>query len=192
MSDKRVIVLAASPRKGSNSTLLAEKAAEGVNAAGAVAEIINLGELNIGPCQACDSCRKAPGAGCIIDDEMQPLYGKIRDAEGLVFASPVYWFNMSAQLKLFIDRTYAMRLGDKHGLTGKKIGVILTYADDDIFVSGGINALRSIQDVCAYVDAELVGSVYGTADKPGSLKGDQKLLDKAYRLGEEIAEAVSA
>ena len=185
----RVLVLAASPRREGNSTILAQRAAEGVEATGGAADVIQLGGLNIHPCTACEVCRSGPDAECIFDDDMQPLYEKLRESDGVIFASPVYWFNMSAQLKLFIDRTYAMRKGDKHGLSNKIIGVILTYEDEDIYASGGVNALRSIQDICNYVKADLVGSVYGTTSKPGEAKNNQQLLQKAYELGKKIAEA---
>lgn len=187
MSTRHVLILAASPRREGNSTILAMRAAEGVESLGGVADVVRLGELSIGPCTACDACRTGSGSGCIIDDDMQPLYEKLREADGVIFASPVYWFKMSAQLKLFIDRTYAMRVGDRHGLTGKTIGVILTYEDDDVYASGGVNALRSIQDICNYVNADLAGAVYGTAGKVGEVKNNEKLLEKAYELGKEIA-----
>lgn len=187
MSNSHVLVVAASPRIESNSTILALRAAEGVKAVGGVAEVLKLGEISIAPCTACDACRASPEAGCVIDDDMQPLYDKIQESEGIIFASPVYWFNVSAQLKLFLDRTYGMRKGDIHGLTGKKIGVILTYADSDIYVSGGVNALRSFQDICSYVGADLVGMVYGTTGSAGAVNDNEQLLQRAYELGKSVA-----
>jgi len=184
---RRVLILAASPRNNGNSTILASKAAEGVKAAGGEADLVPIGKLKIAPCNACDACRAKPEAGCVIKDDMQPLYKKIEDAQGVIFATPVYWFNMSAQMKLFIDRTYAVHGEGGYALTGKDIGVILTYEDEDVFVSGGINALRSFQDICAYVKANLVGMVYGSAGKVGEIQANEKLLQKAYDLGRKIA-----
>jgi multimeric flavodoxin WrbA len=184
---KRILVIAASPRANGNSNILASKAAEGVNACGGQADLVLIGNLRIAPCNGCDACRANPDAGCVINDEMQPLYPKIRDAEGLIFATPVYWFNMSAQIKAFIDRSYAIQGKDSWAFTGKDVGVILTYGDTDIFTSGGINALRSFQDICSYVKANLVGAVYGSADKPGDIQDNTGLLEKAYKLGEQMA-----
>ena len=183
---KRVLIVAASPRKNGNSTILALKAAEGVNSNGGEADVAPIGNLKIAPCNACDICRDKPEEGCVIKDDMQPLYQRIKDAEGIIFASPVYWFNLSAQMKLFIDRTYAVKDGGDYALSGKDVGVILTYEDEDIFASGGINALRSFQDICAYVRADLVGTVYGSADKAGAVQANGKLLQKAYDLGRKI------
>jgi multimeric flavodoxin WrbA len=183
---KRVLILTASPRKNGNSTVLALKAAEGVKAEGGEADVVPIGNLKIAPCNACDSCLVKPEAGCVIKDDMQPLYQKIRDAKGVIFASPVYWFNVSAQMKLFIDRSYAIQGKGYYAFTGKNVGVILTYADEDVFASGGINALRSFQDICAYSKANLVGAVYGSADKAGDVQVSGKLLQKAYDLGKKL------
>jgi multimeric flavodoxin WrbA len=183
---KRVLIVTASPRKNGNSTILALKAAEGVNANGGEADVASIGNLKIGPCTACDKCRDLPEEGCVIKDDMQPLYKKIKDAQGVIFATPIYWFNVSAQMKLFIDRTYAMKDGSNYAFTGKDMGVILAYEDEDVFASGGINALRSFQDIFDYVKANLVGMVYGSADKAGDVQTNEKLLQKAYGLGKKI------
>ena len=184
---KKVLIVASSPRPRSNSTALALKAAEGVKDARAEAEVVQIGNSNIKPCTACDACRNNPDKKCIIDDDMQPLYGKIKESQGIIFATPVYWFNMSAQMKLFIDRTYATREGNLYALTGKDVAVILTYEDKDVFASGGINALRSFQDIFKYVSANLVGAVYGTANKQGEVQSNESLLKEAYKLGRRIA-----
>ena len=183
---KRVLILAASPRKNGNSTILALKAAEGVKAEGGEADVVEIGHLKIAPCNACDSCITKPEAGCVIKDDMQPLYQKIRAAQGIIFATPVYWFNMSAQMKLVIDRAYAIQGKEYFAFTGKDIGVILTYGDVDVFASGGVNALRSFQDICAFVKANLVGTVYGTANKAGEVQTNRELLQKAYDLGRKL------
>jgi multimeric flavodoxin WrbA len=183
---KRVLILTASPRKNGNSTILALKAAEGVNANGGEADVTPIGNLKIAPCNACDICRDKPEMGCVIKDDMQPLYQQIKDAHGIIFATPVYWFNVSAQMKIFIDRTYATYDGGDYAFTGKNVGVILAYEDEDVFVSGGINALRSFQDIFTYVKANLVGMVYGSAGKAGEVQTNAKLLQKAYDLGRKI------
>lgn len=117
---------------------------------------------------------------------MQEIYPKIRKADGIVFASPIYWFNITAQMKLFIDRTYAIQSNGKYAFSDKDVGVVLTYADRDIFSSGGINALRSFQDIFAFVGANLVGMVYGTAEKPGDMEKNQNHIDNAFELGIQL------
>jgi multimeric flavodoxin WrbA len=90
-------------------------------------------------------------------------------------------------MKSFIDRTYAIYSKGTYAFTGKDVGVILTYEDEDVFASGGVNALRSFQDAFAYVKANLKGMVYGTANKAGEVQANKKLLQRAYDLGKKLA-----
>jgi multimeric flavodoxin WrbA len=188
MNQKKLfLIVAASPRKEGNSTLLALQAAKGIEKEGAKVDFVTIGTLNIAPCNGCDLCISHPEEGCVIKDDMQPLYQKIKDARGIIFATPIYWFNISAQMKAFIDRAYAIQGEDYYAFSGKNVGVILTYGDSDVFNSGGINAIRSFQDIFSYVNANLVGMVYGSADKPGEIQNNLDLLQKAFDLGKKLA-----
>jgi multimeric flavodoxin WrbA len=189
MPEKKILVIAGSPRRHGNSTILAETAAEAAREAGADVEVIHLGELSISPCTACDACRKNPNGGCIIQDDMVAIYPKLEEVNGLILASPVYWFTMSAQLKAFIDRTYAMGEGEKYGLGGKSVGIIMTYADADLFSSGAVNALRTFQDIFAYVESKIVGIVHGSAEKAGDIQSNEAVLTQAAELGKNVATA---
>ncbi len=70
---------------------------------------------------------------------------------------------------------------------GKRFGIVLTYADEDPFSSGAVNALRTFQDALGYVGAEIVGMVYGSASEKGEIKKNKSLLKKAYQLGKDLA-----
>ena len=143
--------------------------------------------MNISPCSACNYCRSNPEAGCRNRDDVQPLYAKIREAQGILFATPIYWFNMSAQMKLLIDRTYAVRFEGSYALTVKDVGVILTYEDEDIYALGGVNALRTFQDIFWYVRANPVGAVYGTVGNPWDAQDNPTLMQKALRPRQEAS-----
>jgi multimeric flavodoxin WrbA len=183
---KNVLVLLGSPRKKGNSTTLAEKIIEGAKAAGAAVEKIYLHGRNIAPCRACYACRKPNSRGCAIDDDMQPIYKKLVAADAWVIASPVYWFSMSAQTKLFLDRCFALLAHKNNAFAGKRIAIAMSFADADPFVSGCVNALRTFQDAFAYVGANIVGMVYGSADKPGEIKSNQDLMSEAEALGRKL------
>jgi len=183
---KKILVLLGSPRKKGNSTTLAEEIIKGAEAAGATAEKIYLHGLKIAPCQACYACRKPNSRSCAIDDDMQVIYQKLIEADAWVIASPVYWFTMSAQTKLFMDRCFALFNIHKEALAGKSIAVAMSYADADPFMSGCVNALRTFQDAFAYVGANIVGMVYGSADKPGDIKSNQALMAEAEALGRRL------
>ena len=186
---KKVLVLLGSPRKKGNSTTLAEKIIEGAKAAGAAVDKIYLHGRNIAPCRACYACRKPNSRGCAIDDDMQPIYKKLIEADAWVIASPVYWFTMSAQTKLFLDRCFALLAGKNNAFAGKRIAIAMSFADADPFASGCVNALRTFQDAFAYVGANIVGMVYGSADKPGEIKANEYLMSEAVALGRQLAES---
>jgi multimeric flavodoxin WrbA len=124
---------------------------------------------------------------CVIEDDMQILYPKLRNADAIVIASPIYWFTMSAQTKLCIDRWYALEGPRGNALAGKQIGIVLTYGDSNQFTSGAINAMRAFEDMFRYIKAEIVGMVYGTAMNAGDARKQPDLMERAYKLGQELA-----
>jgi len=146
MEAKKILVLLGSPRKNGNSTALANQIIAGAESVGASAEKIFLHGKYISPCQACYACQRPDSKGCAIDDEMQPIYGKLVEAGAWVIASPVYWFSMSAQTKLFLDRCFALAAYKKDAFAGKRIAVAMSFGDEDAFISGCVNALRTFQD----------------------------------------------
>jgi multimeric flavodoxin WrbA len=194
MSSTKVMIVKGSPRRQGNSAALAERVAAGAQAAGAQVRSHYLHGMDIQPCDACDSCQPAKDAGCVIDDDMQALYPELREADAIVYASPIYWFTVSAQIKLFMDRCYA--LGDEdagvqgHGLAGKRIGVVLTYGGDDPYDSGAINAIRMFQDAFDYIPSEIVGFVYGYASSAGEVRQNRELMQKAFELGKKLGSGV--
>lgn len=182
----KILVVQGSPRKKGNSIALAEQIAKGAESVGAVAERIYLHAKNISPCQACYACQRPDSSGCAIDDEMQPIYKKLIDTDCWIIASPVYWFTMSAQTKLFMDRCFALQAYKKDAFAGKRIAIAMSYGDTDAFNSGCVNALRTFQDAFKYAGANLVGMVYGSAEKPGEIKSNQSLMDQAEALGKKL------
>ena len=169
---------------------MAHMVAEGVNGAGAGVESYYLHEMDIKPCTACDVCREDTAIDCNIDDDMEELYPKLRQTDAIVIASPIYWFTVAAQTKLFMDRLYALGGPQGNALKGKLIGIILTYGDTDPFNSGAINALRTFQDAFAYIGANIVDMVYGSASEPGEIKMNHDLMEKAYKMGKRLVTEV--
>jgi multimeric flavodoxin WrbA len=186
----KIVIVKGSPRKNGNSAILAERVAAGAEATGAKVESFYLHGMDIQPCDACDACKGVADLDCIIEDDMQILYPKLWEADAIVYASPVYWFTVSAQMKLFMDRCYGM--GDdtdepeEHALAGKRIGIVLTYGGDDPFDSGAVNAIRTFQDMFNYIPAEIVGVVYGYASDAGEIRKNEDVMEKAYELGKKL------
>jgi multimeric flavodoxin WrbA len=135
-------------------------------------------------------CWKNKDGRCVLQDDMGQFYPMLEEADVLVFVSPVYWFNLGGQIKQFIDRCYALgglELPDgANFLSHKKIGLVLAHEGDDPYVSGGINAIRSIQDTCSYVGATFAGALYGCANNEGEAANNPALLEKAIEYGSAL------
>ncbi len=98
----RVLGLSCSPRAGGNTDLMLDSALEGAAGAGARTEKVDVPGLDIHPCQACNACFK--DGRCIQQDDMQTLYPKLLDYEGVILAAPIFSMNLAAQAKILIDR----------------------------------------------------------------------------------------
>jgi len=183
---KRILILKGSPRDKGNSSVLANKVADGAREGGAEVESISLHGMDIRPCDACDVCAETEGV-CIIKDDMQAIYPKLLQADTIVLASPVYWFTISAQLKLCIDRWYGLQSSGWKKMAGKQAAIVLTYGDSDLYTSGGINAIHTFESMFRFLRMEIVGMVYGTAGDIGDVEKQPELMQKAYRLGQRLA-----
>jgi multimeric flavodoxin WrbA len=183
---KQVLVILGSPRKKGNSSALAARISRGAEAAGAKVETVFLQALNISPCRGCDSCQKDGSKGCAIKDDMQEIYHKLTNADAWVIASPVYWFTMSAQTKLFMDRCYALPSYAENPFAGKRIAIAMSYGDADAVKSGCVNALRTFQDAFHYTGSKIVGMVYGSALKAGDIADNEALMQEAEELGKKL------
>ena len=182
---RKIIILNGSPREKGNTAALAKQLTHGVEETGAEVESIQLHDLDIHPCDACDFCQEN-GNGCVINDDMQDLYPKLRAADVVVIASPVYWFNLTAQTKLCIDRWYAMESSDGFELAGKKLALLMVYGDTDLYSSGGITVIYTLEAICRYVKMNFDGIVHGTAMNIGDAEKDPELMDRARQLGRSL------
>jgi multimeric flavodoxin WrbA len=183
---KKVLILKGSPRERGNSNILADRAAVGAQEAGAQVESVYLHGLDIRPCDGCDLC-KENGEYCVIEDDMQPLYPKFLESEAMILASPIYWFTYSAQLKLCIDRWYGLWNFNPDVFKGKPMGIILTYGDTDLYTSGAINAIHTLETMFRFLRAPILGMVYGSVNDPGEAAKHPEMLEAAYKLGQRLA-----
>jgi len=181
----KLLILKGSPREKGNSAMLANEAAAGAMQAGAKVESIYLHGMDIRACDGCDLC-KEEGVNCVIEDDMQTLYAKLLEADALLLASPIYWFTYSAQLKLCIDRWYGLWNLHTDAFKGKPVGIILTYGDTDLYTSGGINAIHSFESMFRYLEAPIVGMVYGSVSDPGDAEKQPELMQAAHQLGSRL------
>jgi multimeric flavodoxin WrbA len=181
-----VVTILGSPRRNGNSATLAHNVALGAKSLGANVETYFIHGMDIKPCNACGTCRKDSNNGCDINDDMQKIYPKLYQADAIVIASPIYWFTVSAQTKLFMDRCSTYSTPNGYALNGKRIGIVMTYEASDPFVSGAVNAIRTFQDIFAFIDSKIVGMVYGKAHEPGEIASNSELMDEAFELGKRL------
>ena len=106
MKPAQVLGISGSPRRNGNTELLIREFLRGAKTSGNETELFILSELKISPCTSCGSCQK--DGQCVIDDDMQLMYNKLLEVDYIVFASPIYFGGVSAQLKSFIDRCQAL------------------------------------------------------------------------------------
>jgi len=187
MMKRKIVVVLGSPRRQGNSATLAAQLTAGAEARGAEVESFYLHGMDIRPCSACGWCQDEPHRDCNIADDMRLLYPKLREADAIVIAGPIYWFTVSAQTKLFMDRCHALGGPEGNALAGKQFGILLAYADPDPFISGAVNALRAFQDSFRHIGAEIVGMVYGSASAAGEIAANEHVMQQAYDLGQQLA-----
>lgn len=182
---KNILILNGSPRKNGNTAVLANQITLGAKEASAEIETVFLHGLDIRPCDACDFCQEN-GSGCVISDDMQTLYPKLRSADAIVIASPVYWFSLTAQTKLFIDRWYAMYSADDFELKGKKLSLLMVYGGSDLYDSGGITVIYTFESICRYAGMDFDGIIHGSAMNIGDAEKDSVLMEQALQLGKTL------
>lgn len=119
----KILFLNGSPRLNGNTCDAIDAVASGIekNIKDANVEIIDINTYKLGFCQNCDACKSNNGS-CVTDIDTNLLISKVVEADILVFASPVYWWGISAQLKTLIDKMYS-RSGELKKLS-KKVGVL--------------------------------------------------------------------
>lgn len=171
----KIVVLNGSPRPNGNTEIMTDAFVRGAEEAGHQVVKFNLGTMKIAPCLACEYCASHGGV-CVQKDDIQKVSAQVDGADMLVFASPVYWFTISAQLKTAIDRLYAF---GKKQFTIKYAALLLDSASDKVYRS----AIAGYEDTCAYLGWENKGivTVYGMKEK-GDMKGTQG-EQQAYELG---------
>ncbi|EJW93678.1 iron-sulfur flavoprotein, partial [gut metagenome] len=126
---KNVIVISTSLRVRSNSDLLAEQFIEGAKSAGHKVEKIELLGKRIEFCRGCFGCSKT--GRCVIDDDVNAIMEKVLQADVIVWATPIYYYEMSGQMKTLIDRMNGMYNQDYRF---REVYLLTTAAEEEDFV----------------------------------------------------------
>jgi len=178
-----VVAVVGSPRRGNTATLVAAAVAE-LEARGAACETIVLSDLAIAPCLAHDGC--AGFAACPLRDDAAAALDRVYAADCLILGSPVYYENVSAQMKAFIDRN-VFRYSHDEWLRARAVGLVAVTAETGLEET--LDALRRYVALCTQGDVP-VFTCGGYADAADAAAADEALLADARRLGVELAGAL--
>ncbi len=155
MSSKKIILVTGSPRRNGNTFALADAFVAAAEKKGHRIERFDAALSHIGGCRACEQCYKS-GRACTFDDDFNPIAEAILGADAVVFAMPVYWYSIPAQIKGVIDRLYALCIGGKE-IAGKQCALIACCEEHDPTVFDGVRI--PIERSAALLKWELVGQV---------------------------------
>lgn len=178
---KMVLVISTSLRPNSNSDLLAQKFAQGAREAGHQVEFVSLRGKALGFCTGCMACLKGPR--CVIDDDANPIVARMEASEIICFATPVYYYEMSGQMKTLLDRANHLYATD---YAFRDIYLLTASAEaEDSASEGPINGLKGW--IACFERARLAGVVRGGGvDAPGQMARNPEKLNEAYELGRQI------
>lgn len=185
----KVIGIVGSPRLEGNTKFLVEKALKAAEEEGAETELIHLAKYDINPCKSCMTCRKE--GRCSIDDDMGKILDKIRESQGIIIGSPVYFGDISAQTKIFMDRTLPLRA---NGFEMRdKVGGAITVGGSRN--GGQETSCMSIHNFFLIHEAIVVGDASPTAHYGGTgvgfavgdCKDDGVGIETSENLGRRVA-----
>ncbi|MDO4546136.1 MAG: flavodoxin family protein [Bacillota bacterium] len=176
----KAVLLNGSPRKG--NTVSALEALKKGMASIADLEIrqIDAEEVSVCPCIACDHCKENDGT-CVFDDDTNEVIGAVAEADILVFATPVYWWGVTAQLKAIIDKFYSR--SEQFAEMSKKVGLIVIGEAEQGDPQYEIIS-KQFECICNYLGWELTFSKTYTAADPGDLAKSDAAMKELQQLGE--------
>jgi len=175
----KILGIVCSPRKMGNTEILVKEALVGARESGATAELISVRGKNLQPCDGCLSCRKT--GKCHIKDDMFLFHKEMLEADGILLGSPVYFWTISAQAKIIIDRSLCLRypflkLANKVGASitvSGRHGCFNVFTLFTLFFAG-----NHMLPTDLFVD--------GLAEEKGAVKKDPYAMRGAYELGKLI------
>ena len=169
----KIAVLNGSPRK-ETTTAMVQAFREGAEAAGHVVEEYQVGKMKIAGCLACEYCHTKGEGTCIQKDDLEKILPAYKEADMIVFASPIYYFTMSAQIEAAIQRVYCIG----KPLKAKKAALLLTSGSPGVYDS----AIAQFKGYTAYTGIEAAGVITSNGEENGSEAKLNEVRDFAKAL----------
>ena len=155
----KITILNGSPRK-QNTAAMVDAFVEGAKAAGNEVEVLQVGKMKIGGCLACEYCHGKGEGKCIQKDDMEKVMPAYKDCDMIVFASPIYYFDVTAQLSAAIQRVYAIGKPTK----ATKAALLLSSASPNPFEG----AIATYKTMIGYMGLEDAGIITAAGEENGS------------------------
>lgn len=180
---KKIVVLNGSPRRNGNTSALVKKFTEGAESADNTVTEFFLDKMNINGCKGCFGGHSSKVCPCVQKDDMAEIYPAVRECDVVVFATPLYYWNMSGQIRTAIDRLFALEEGDGNLLRGHgRAGVLLMAAEGHGFE----DVLLYYEHLMEHLRWDNLGHVLaGGNGDIGDINGKTE-LQKAFDLGQSI------
>ena len=186
---KKVAVIFGSPRKNSNTHLLVKEAQRGLADCNIDSEIFFLNDMNIKGCQACYYCKKNNTAQCSVNDDMQKIYQAMEEADGIIVATPIYFSDVTAQTKIWLDRLFPYIDMNLRSLLprNKRAAIIFTQnqPNPDLFAVH----MQAFARVLGIVGFEVKGSMLAYDIDKGykpMVTEHEQFMQNAYTIGREL------
>ncbi|AJH01963.1 flavodoxin [Clostridium beijerinckii] len=189
----KVVIFNASPRKNGYTAKLLEQVGKGAKSKGAEVIEFDLNDSGIRGCQGCYYCRTHDG--CAIKDYLQPMYEAINEADAIVFGSPIYYYQITGQAKVWLDRTFPM-VGDNFAPrhSGKKLITIFSQGSPNPEMAA--DGIKAVNNILAAYGWKLEDSIHccGTTDFRSeklerfnsNIEQFEELSQRAFRDGENL------
>ena len=170
----KILVFSGSPRKTGKTAKMTEAFKKGAESAGHEVVVYDVARMKIGGCLACEYCHTKGEGKCIQKDDMQTIYPDLYSAEAIAFISPIYYFNMTAQIECAIQRFYPT------GTIGniKKYAGILCSASPGVYGAGE----KQMEDMAGYMGWEKAGVVTVCGDDDIA----EEKIQEAFDLGRNM------
>jgi len=192
----RVLAISGSPHRHGNTETLLDAFLEGAEGEGAVVEKVVLKDLSFTPCQGCNACHRKDG--CIVQDELTPLFDRIAQADCLALASPIYTMGITAELKGLIDRGQflwarkyiAKTLYYSRDHLRRHKGVFISTAGqswDHVF-DGAFPILTAFFDITGFEYWDNL--IANTMDRYGTIRGHPTALADAREKGRKVVQVI--
>ena len=192
---KKILAIYGSPRRDGNTAVLLNQAVQGVMDAGAHVEKIVLRDLKMSPCLEIYGCKQT--GRCVIQDDFQKIYDQLLACQGLMIASPIFFYTVSAHTKILMDRCQSLWV--KKYLIDKTPYGQMNPRRKGLFISVGATkgkrlfegTLLTLKYFFDILDAELWKALlYRELDFEGDVLKHQEYLQEAYETGKEFALAL--